>query len=238
MIHTVLFDLDGTLVQHGHTLLPPILETWGYPRPMGAIDAVVHENIHWIYDRVNQNGGRWTPEINLEFYARVLTALDVYDAQNLRARELVDYFASQPVPPIFDDVPPLLEQMRSHDWRLGIITQRSRVGAEKFLESHGMDDLFQTIVAGDDGHGRKPDVQPFYAALHQLRSTPQHAVFIGDRIDDDCEGASAAGLRAFLIDRAGRHIEDAAERTDFVYLSELVDLLEHLPARPYYGALQ
>lgn len=230
MIHTVLFDLDGTLVQHGHTLLPPILEEWGYPRPLEAIDGVVHENIHWIYGRVNQNGGRWTPEINLEFYRRVLTGLDVYDAQDLRARELVAYFAQQPVPPLFEDVPPLLEQMRRRDWRLGIITQRSRLGAEKFLQSHNLSDLFQIIIAGDDGHGRKPAVEPFQAALRQLQSAAQHAVFIGDRIDDDCEAAVAAGLRtAFLIDRAGRHLSEAATRRDFIYLSTMVELLAHLP---------
>ncbi|MEZ4710968.1 MAG: hypothetical protein R3A44_27465, partial [Caldilineaceae bacterium] len=89
MIHTVLFDLDGTLVQHGHALLPPILEDWGYPRPLAAIEAVVHDNIHWIYARVNANGNQWTPAINLEFYVRILTDLDVYDAQDMRARELV-----------------------------------------------------------------------------------------------------------------------------------------------------
>ncbi|MCB9149044.1 MAG: HAD family hydrolase [Caldilineaceae bacterium] len=234
MIHTVLFDLDGTLVQHGHTLLPPILKEWGYPRPLAAIDAVVHENIHWIYARVNANGGLWTPAINLEFYERILTALDVYDAQGLRARELVDYFADQPVPPVFDDAPPLLEAMRTHDWRLGIITQRSRAGAEKFLRAHGLTELFQTIVAGDDGHGRKPNAGPFHAALHHLQSAGPHAVFIGDRIDDDCEGALAAGLRtAFLIDRAGIHAETAAGRTDFIHLAELVDLLAHLPEQPH-----
>ncbi|MCB0140922.1 MAG: HAD family hydrolase, partial [Caldilineaceae bacterium] len=95
---------------------------------------------------------------------------------------------------------------------------------------HGLTELFQTIVAGDDGHGRKPNAGPFHAALHHLQSAGPHAVFIGDRIDDDCEGALAAGLRtAFLIDRAGIHAETAAERTDFIHLAELVDLLAHLP---------
>ncbi|NJN81672.1 MAG: HAD hydrolase-like protein [Caldilineaceae bacterium] len=61
------------------------------------------------------------------------------------------------------------------------------------------------------------------------------AVYVGDRIDDDCEGATAAGLTAFLIDRDAAHAQTASERADFTYLSNMAELLHHLPKVPAHG---
>jgi FMN phosphatase YigB (HAD superfamily) len=66
-----------------------------------------------------------------------------------------------------------------------------------------------------------------------LDAAPANAVYIGDRIDDDCEGAAAAGLEAFLIDREGVFSLEADKRDDFTHLTDLGDLLSHLPAQPH-----
>ncbi len=51
---------------------------------------------------------------------------------------------------------PVVEKLHRDGWRLGVITQRGRSGAESFLREHGLAEMFPVIVAGDDGHGRKP----------------------------------------------------------------------------------
>ena len=57
-------------------------------------------------------------------------------------------------------------------------------------------------------------------------STPGH---IGDRIDDDCEGAEGAGLsKAFLIHRDEVFSLQAEDRDDFIYLTDMAQLLPHL----------
>ncbi len=234
MIHTLLFDLDGTLVEHGHALMPPIFESWGYARSPDAIEAAVNESIQWIYSQVTNNNGHWTPDMQREFYARTLYDLAIEDVNGSRTQELITYFNSDPVPPLFDDVYPLLNELQHEGWRFGVITQRGRKGAHKFLKAHTLDDTFQVIVAGDDGHGRKPTAAPFHAALEMLNSQPQRAIFVGDRIDDDCEGALGAGLdAAFLIDRDRRHSEEAEQRDDFHQLVHLLELLQHLPNQPH-----
>ncbi len=143
------------------------------------------------------------------------------------------FFDAQPVPPLFDDVVPTVERLHAGGWRLGIITQRGRVGADRFVSAHGLASYFPVIIAGDDGHGRKPGSGPFLKALEMLDAAPANAVYIGDRIDDDCEGATAAGLDAFLIDREGVFALEADERDDFIHLTDLGDLLSHLPAQPH-----
>ncbi len=146
---------------------------------------------------------------------------------------MVDFFADDPTPPLYDDALPLLETLANGPWRLGMITQRGRRGALRFLDDHNLSDRFKVIIAGDDGHGRKPDPEPFLRALSMLGSNAKHAIFIGDRIDDDCGGACSAGLSAFLIDRHGLHA-DGEHQGDvtFIRLESLLDLLHHLHAHP------
>ncbi|MEZ4719703.1 MAG: HAD-IA family hydrolase [Caldilineaceae bacterium] len=145
-----------------------------------------------------------------EFYHLTLLALDIPDDDNTRAASMQEFFAANPVPPLFDDVPPVLAQLRDAGHTLGIITQRGREGAERFLAEHEIADYFAVLVAGDDGHGRKPTPGPFQQALAALDRDGARTIYVGDRIDDDCEGACGAGLgRAFLIDREGVYMLEA-----------------------------
>ena len=76
--------------------------------------------------------------------------------------------STNPVPPLFDDVPAVLASLRDQGRTFRVITQRGRDGAELFLAEHGIADYFDVLVAGDDGHGRKPTAGPFEHALDVL----------------------------------------------------------------------
>lgn len=232
-IDTVLFDLDGTLVEHGHALFPPLLATMGYERNADEVKLAVAQEIHHFYNHVaaaEEQG--WVPDLYRQLYQRVVTRLDIPDPDGERARAIHKYFDSHPVPPVFEDTLPVVEKLHRDGWRLGVITQRGRSGAESFLREHGLAEMFPVIVAGDDGHGRKPGPGPFHAALEMLGATPQKAIYVGDRIDDDCEGAVNAGLGAFLIDRDSVWVMESAGRDDYTRLNALPELLAHLPCPP------
>ncbi len=227
-IDAILFDLDGTLVQHGQVLLPAQLAAWGYPRSPAVVDAAFSVQIQWFYSYTAQlmAAGREDPHLFQRLYERVTMELEIDDpAIPLR---MGAYFAANPVPPLFDDVLPLLLNLRKTALPLGIITQRDRLGAQRFLAEHNLHTCFSVLIAGDDGHGRKPAPDPFYVALKKMSVAPARAIFIGDRIDDDCGGAIAAGLIPFLIDRNNQHADETAN-ADFVCLRRLTDLLVHLP---------
>lgn len=203
---TVLFDLDGTLVQHGHVLLPPILAQWGYIREIPVIKQAFAQELIWFYNHVEAAERQgWMPNLWQNFYGRLLKGLDVADEDGQRAATITDFYEGNPVPPLFDDAPDLVTALHDAGWQLGVITQRSKAGACRFLETHHLLGYFPVVVAGDDGHGRKPEPGPFQAALEKLGSRPEQAIFVGDRIDDDCEGALNAGLGAVLIDRDDFH---------------------------------
>lgn len=236
-IDTILFDLDGTLVQHSHVLLPEKLTEWGYPRSPEDVRIAFTAQIHWFYDYAARIKGTAedTPTtwdaVWPRLYGRVTAQLEIDDPAVVA--QMVDFFADDPTPPLYDDALPLLETLAQGPWRLGMITQRGRRGALRFLSDHNLSDRFHVIIAGDDGHGRKPDPTPFQRALSVLKSDARHAIFIGDRVDDDCGGACSAGLRAFLIDRYGTHADGEHQgEVTYIRLESLLDLLHHLNTHP------
>lgn len=230
-VDAVIFDLDGTLVHHGHALLTDWLAARGYTRSLGQVDLAVETHLDWLYTQTKRNNGVWTQEAYLEFNARILHTLAVPDPDGLLAQESTDYFNSQPIPPLFDDVLPVLDHLATTTTCLGVITQRGREGAEKFLHAHELWDRFDVVIAGNDGHGRKPGAGPFRAALAEVACGAERAAYIGDRVEDDCLGALDAGLRAFLIDRKQLHV-DAVQDAEFVRLDTLFDLFSHLQLSP------
>ncbi len=231
-VTAVIFDLDGTLVQHGHVLLPPLLVRWGHQRTLDQVDAAFNRQIHWFYNRVlDAEEQGWMDELWRSFYGHVLEDLGIPDPGGELAVAMLDYFSRHPTPPLFEDVHPILDALAKRGCRLGVITQRPRYGAAKFLADLGILERFEVLIAGDDGHGRKPTPAPFLAALAQLNVPPEEAVYVGDRIDDDCMGAAGAGLRAFLIDRPGQHRE-AVRPCAYIDLCRLDQLLDYLPEPP------
>jgi len=230
MLNTVLFDLDGTLVQHGHVLLPELLATWQEDRELPVIEKAFARQILWFYDHVAEAESQgWVDVLFHRFYARILGQLNIPDADGSRARSVHEFFSASPVPPLFDDVVAVLDRLRAEGWRMGIITQRSREGATRFMQAHNLAETFPVLIAGDDGLGRKPDANPFHVALDKLNTTPSQAIFVGDRIDDDCEGAINAGMEAFLIDRDNAYGQTGLNKVGYTLLASLDQLLYYLP---------
>ena len=83
--------------------------------------------------------------------------------------------------------------------------------------------LFDVLIISGEVGADKPDPRIFQAALSALDIRPQQAVFVGDDTRTDVGGAQAAGCRAVLIDRRGRHPDFPGER-----IESLLDLLPML----------
>jgi putative hydrolase of the HAD superfamily len=105
---------------------------------------------------------------------------------------------------LYDDVLPVLAELRDYGLKLGLVSNTSR-DLEQFVRHHGLDvDAFLTSRV----HGKtKPHASIFAALLERLAIEPQVAAMVGDSLDDDVEGARALGMHAFLLDREDRFPE-------------------------------
>jgi HAD superfamily hydrolase (TIGR01549 family) len=122
---------------------------------------------------------------------------------------------------LFEDVMPVLEELRRAELRLGLVSNGIR-DLREFVVHHRLD---VDAVIGSRAHGYvKPHPTIFQAALQQLGVEPEFAVMVGDSLEEDVEGARALGLRAILMDREDRHPEFEERLTDLYGLPAALGL--------------
>jgi HAD superfamily hydrolase (TIGR01549 family) len=111
---------------------------------------------------------------------------------------------------LYDDVVPVLEQLRAAGLKLGLLSNTSRdLGA--FVRHFGLG-VDAWLASGSYGKV-KPSPLIFRAALELVACDPADALMVGDSPEDDVAGARAVGMRALLLDRERRY-PDAEERIE------------------------
>ena len=105
---------------------------------------------------------------------------------------------------LYEDVLPVLDDLRAHGLKLGLVSNGIR-DLSQFVVHHRLD---VDAIVDSRSHGRvKPHPTIFRAALARLAVPPEEAAMVGDSREEDVEGARAVGMRAILVDRADRHTE-------------------------------
>ncbi|MBW4561700.1 MAG: HAD family hydrolase [Mojavia pulchra JT2-VF2] len=116
---------------------------------------------------------------------------------------------------VYPDVLPALISWRRLGIQLGVVSNfDSRIYS--VLQSLGLRDFFKSITISTQARAAKPDPQIFAVALEKHECSPEAAWHIGDSLEDDYNGAKAAGLRGILINREQNstlNIEMAVERS-------------------------
>ena len=103
--------------------------------------------------------------------------------------------------PLYEELyPDTMECLRilKKKYKLGIIANQIP-GAEKRLEEMGIRRYFDVIVSSAEEGVAKPDPRIFNIALIRAGCTPEQAVMIGDRIDNDIVPAKQMGMKTVRI---------------------------------------
>lgn len=102
----------------------------------------------------------------------------------------------------FPDAAPALEQLRSRDVRL-VAASNWDSSLPQVLERTGLAGLLDGVVSSAAAGAAKPDPRLFEAALELAQVAPDQALHIGDRPENDIDGARAVGMHVALIARDG-----------------------------------
>ena len=201
-IQAVLFDLDFTLAKPGPDLGPE-----GYQR-LGRRFGLELDPTRYKDARAAAVEGlrkhpdfRHDEEIWVAFTERIIRGMGgdsdrAYECavEMTRAWEQAHNFD------IFDDVPPVLEELRRHDLKIGLVSNTGR-DVHEFLAHHK---LRVDAALSSRVHGKvKPHPTIFQAVLDGLGVEAERAAMVGDSPEDDLEGARGLGMQAFLVDREG-----------------------------------
>lgn len=209
---TILFDLDGTLINTNELIIASFLYT---------LDKYFPEQ----YNREHILPLMGTPLVEtMELFdkERVQDLVQTYREHNIAHHdELVTEFKG-----VFETV----EELYKKGYKLGIVTTKMRNTVKMGLKLTGLDKFFQTVVTLDDVEKAKPDPEPVQKALTLLQSTPDRAIMVGDSKYDILAGQNAgtqtAGV-AWTI-RGNDYLQQF--NPDYI-LNEMTDLLDVLGER-------
>mgnify|MGYP001351672206 CR=1 FL=1 len=175
----VLFDLDGTLVDS----LPLILKTF---------QATMHQmDLHFNHEEVLSTVGLPLHDIcnhlagsrGKELFNRYLEYQDaIHD----------DYLGE------YQGTTEMLKSLKEKGYRLGIVTSKRHVMAERGIKLTGLDNFIETLVALEDAPRAKPEAEPVLKALDNIHATPKDAVYVGDS-PFDIQCGKKAGVKTIGV---------------------------------------
>jgi pyrophosphatase PpaX len=207
---TVLFDLDGTLVDSGAIILASFKH---------AARTVLARDIEEEQIAALVGGSNLHDQMRVLSPAHVDELVRVYREHN---RPLHDELEA------FEGVEELMETLSEQGRKLGIVTAKGRQTVDLAFGVLSLERYFDAVVTADMTDRHKPDPAPVLKALELLASEPANAAFVGDSPYDVAAG-KAAGVFTVAVSWGKIHPEERLLEAgaDFLVHSprELLDVL-------------
>jgi phosphoglycolate phosphatase len=217
---TVIFDLDGTLVDTAPDLAAALnaslIEEGLAPVTLTQVRHMVGRGARVLIERATVAAGRQLPARRIDDL--VGHFLEHYEA-NISA-------GSRP----FDGVLPLLRDFTNRGVKLGVCTNKPEALSLKLLSHLGMKDFFPAILGADSRPWHKPDPRHLTETIAALGGEPGKAVLVGDS-ETDVRTARAAGIPIVLVSFGYTEtpVEDLAADTVIDHFDALEQALAGLP---------
>ncbi|WP_296951011.1 HAD family hydrolase [uncultured Massilia sp.] len=222
----ILFDLDDTLWPIAPTILRAEETIHAWLREHAPRVAARHTIESLRQARLDLLAQR--PELGLDMGKLRRAGLQAAFAEAGEDAAKIDaamdtYFAARNTVEPYADVLPGLQRLQD----LVLVGSVSNGNAD--LRTIGLSHHFKVSVAAHQLGVAKPDAAIFLAACRALGVDPADAVYVGDDVLLDVQGAQRAGLRAVWMNRTGstRHLEHEVVPDAIVRdVGELLDWLE------------
>ena len=206
----VLFDIDGTLVDHDGALRDAVCRwlTGGHLATQEQCD----EGLVALWDDVAER----------HFPAFRAGEISFQEQRRRRLREFLPHLhvraermGDQELDAIFgnylthyegawrayDDVVPCLSALLGV--RLAVLSNGDQSQQADKLRRTGLATYFEAVLTSGELGAAKPYPDAFHRACQRLRAEPRRVLYVGDRLDVDARAASAAGLSGVWLNRSG-----------------------------------
>jgi pyrophosphatase PpaX len=181
-LRTVLFDLDGTLIDSIRLILD------SYHHTLAVHELPARSDEHWL-------AGLGTPLlVQFRDWCDDPVRLDAMVA-TYREYNLSHHDAMVTAYPGAVD---MVRAIRRAGLRTGLVTSKNRGGALRGLRHVGLADAIELIVGADEVEHPKPHPEPIELALQRLGERAEGAIYVGDSIHDMASGR-AAGVRTGAV---------------------------------------
>ncbi|HET8649223.1 MAG TPA: HAD-IA family hydrolase [Gemmatimonadales bacterium] len=207
-INTVLFDLDGTLIDSIQLIID------SYHHALAAHGLPARTDQEWL-------DGIGTP-LSAQFApwghepGRIEALIATYREYNLANHDA----RVRPYPGVVEAV----RAIKSAGRRTGLVTSKNRNGAFRGLTLCQLETLMDVVVGSDEVTNAKPHPEPVEKAVALLNADPATTIYVGDSVHD-MQSGRAAGVRTAAVLWGPFRREQLADTAPDYWLQTPADLL-------------
>ncbi|WP_059103345.1 pyrophosphatase PpaX [Shouchella shacheensis] len=179
-IKTLLFDLDGTLINTNELIIASFLHTLEdyYPRTYSRETV-----LPFIGPPLKETFATLDPE-------RAEEMMQMYRTHNhLHHDALVTEYEG-----VYD----VLQELHAQGYKMAIVTTKIKKTALMGLALMKLDRFFDVVIGLDDVSSAKPDPEPIHLALERLGARREEAIMVGDN-SHDIEAGKNAGVATAAV---------------------------------------
>lgn len=213
-IDTIVFDLDGTLIDSAPEIARAAnttLANYGHePLPLAQVISFIGNGAPMLLRRA--------------FAARGVALTDA--AIPTLHDEFQRHYIAQEVNPeqFYPDVKNVLDELKARAFKIAICTNKSQASTDALAPTLGLDRWFSVFIGGDARSFRKPDGRHVLEALHRVGGDPDRAVMVGDSAAD-ISAARDARMPSILVSYGYRR-----EPANALGATVIIDRFGELPA--------
>lgn len=207
-IHTILFDLDGTLIDTNELIIASFMHTFEhYGKELSRNEAIefigppLKDTLHQIDPDQVEEMVKTYREHNLYHHDNYVTA--------------------------FPNVVETIDQLKKNNFKLGIVTTKMNRTVEMGLKVTGLSKYFETIITLDDVTHAKPHPEPVLKAMQELDASANSTLMIGDN-HHDIDAGKNAGVQTAGVAWSLKGKEKLSEYKPTYMLDDMQDLLKIL----------
>lgn len=186
---TIVFDLDGTLVDSAHDLvatLNVVLGREGHePLPMEQARTMIGQGARALLERGLAATGTSVDPVRLEALYEGFLA---HYAENIAVETRA-----------FPGVVETIDRLAEEGWLIACCTNKLEWLSRRLLDQLGLASRFAAIAGGDTFEMKKPDPGHIVATIREAGGDPRLAVMVGDSAND-IDAAKAAGIPVVAVD--------------------------------------
>lgn len=200
-IRAISFDVGGTLLEPW----PSVGHVYAEVAGRFGIRGVAPETLNAAF------GVAWKARVDFDYTRAAWQRLveQTFAAAGASVPDAVcfdaiyEHFAGAEPWRLFDDVLPTLNAARQHGLKLAVVSNWDE-RLQPLLAALNLTRCFDVIVSSHTSGCTKPAPEIFRQATMALGVPPGEMLHIGDSMEEDFDGARAAGLAALWLDRSGR----------------------------------
>jgi phosphoglycolate phosphatase len=223
----VIFDKDGTLINHGKIFIPWTQEIISnfkdlIPDPVKLERHLGYHNGTFKHDSIVLH------DTILNIQTSIMKFLNKEMNHNLNLEhEIKQRWVSTQINPnqleTFTDLNFLFSFLKEHDIKIAVCTADNRKSTIETLEILGVSKYIDDIVCGDDPVKPKPSKEPIIRICNNLQIIPENTIMIGDTWADIRSGQEATCYKSIGV------LSGYSKYSDLKHADFILDSIDMIP---------